>query len=93
MRGKKRERLQVIFDILKTIQDKNGKAGPTHILYKSNLSHQMMDEYLKDLEHKGFLLEVQEKKKRFYALTDKGHEYLSKYKIILEFTSSFGLDE
>ena len=44
--SKKRDRLQVIYDILKAISLKNGQIKPTHILYKSNLSHQMMEEYL-----------------------------------------------
>jgi predicted transcriptional regulator len=47
--NKKRDRLQVIYDILKVIKEKNGRIKPTHILYKSNLSHQMMDEYLREL--------------------------------------------
>ena len=37
--NKKRDRLQVIFDILKTISEKSGRIKPTHILYKSNMSY------------------------------------------------------
>ena len=70
--NKKRDRLQVIYDILKTISGKNGKIKPTHILYKSNLSHQMMDDYLKELIGKGFITEMKDGKSKTYALTQKG---------------------
>ncbi|HLD98553.1 MAG TPA: winged helix-turn-helix domain-containing protein, partial [Candidatus Nanoarchaeia archaeon] len=43
---KKRNKLEIIRDILNVIRSRNGKIKPTHILYKSNLSHQMMEEYL-----------------------------------------------
>ncbi len=55
--NKKRNRLQVIHDILLTIKDKNGKIKPTHILYKSNLSHQMMEGYMEELIGKNFIIE------------------------------------
>jgi len=55
--GRKRSRLEIIRDILVVIREKNGKIKPTHILYKSNLSHQMMDEYLQELISKGFVVE------------------------------------
>lgn len=89
--AKKRERLQIIFDILKVIHDKNGKIKPTHILYKSNLSYQMMDEYLKDLIEKGFILESKDKDQKTYSLTQKGLDYLNQFKVINEFMDSFGL--
>ena len=88
----KRDRLQIIHDILKAIRDRNGTINPTHILYKANLSHQMLDEYLKDLIARGFVLENQEKKGKTYSLTDKGFDYLSKYNLITDFIGSFGLD-
>ena len=90
---KKRDRLQVIHDILKCINDKSGKIRPTHILYKSNLSHQMMDEYLQELIEKRFIEEKSENgNNRTYSITQKGREYLGKYKVITEFVNSFGLD-
>jgi predicted transcriptional regulator len=86
----KRDRLQVIHDILKAIRD--GKVKPTHILYKANLSHQMLEEYLKELIAKKFITEKRTKTGRIYALTEKGFDYLNKYKFIIEFSNSFGLN-
>lgn len=90
--NKKRERLQVIHDILQVVKEKNGRIKPTHILYKSNLSHQMMDEYMKELLEKGFILENSNEEGKTYSITPKGQEYLAKYRLIVEFTTSFGLD-
>jgi len=90
--AKKRDRLQIIHDILKAIQDKNNRIRPTHILYKSNLSHQMMEEYLKELISKDFISENITKDGKTYSLTQKGFDYLNKYRLITEFTDSFGLE-
>lgn len=90
--NKKRDRLQVIYDILKVIKEKGGKIKPTHILYKSNLSHQMMGEYMDELLKKGFVTEKKEVNSKTYSITVKGQEYLNQYKLIIGFTSSFGLD-
>jgi predicted transcriptional regulator len=90
--NKKRDRLQVIYDILRCIKDKNGKIKPTHILYKSNLSHQMMDDYISELIEKGFINEIKkEGNSKTYSITQKGQDYLSKYKVIIDFVNSFGL--
>jgi len=89
---KKRNKLEIIHDILRVIRDRNGKIKPTHILYKSNLSHQMMTEYLDELMAKGFVLELKSKTGKTYAVTDKGQEYLSKFSLIKDFTTSFGLE-
>jgi len=72
--AKKRDRLKIIYDILKAVHDKNNRIRPTHILYKSNLSHQMMEEYLKELMEKEFIIENQEKESKTYSLTQKGYD-------------------
>ena len=89
--SKKRTRMEVMHDILGVVKNKNGKIKPTHILYKSNLSHQMMDQYIRELTEKYFLIEQKLKRGRTYWITPKGSQFLEKYEIIDEFTSSFGL--
>ena len=94
---RKRNRLEIIRDILSVIKDKSGKIRPTHILYKSNLSHQLMDEYLTELISKEFIVEneiFKGKRKargKTYSITNKGLTFLEKYMMIIEFTESFGL--
>ncbi len=88
---KKRDKFQIIKDILDVIRSKSGRIKPTHILYKSNLSHQMMLEYLSELQRKGFIQEHQQEKGKTYSITPKGHTYLEKYKVVEEFADSFGL--
>ena len=89
---RKRNKLEIIRDILRVIKDKNGKIKPTHILYKSNLSHQMMKEYLDELMKKEFIIETETKNSKTYSVTEKGMNYLEKFSEIQAFTSSFGLD-
>ncbi len=90
--NRKRDRLEIIYDILKAIQEKRGAVNPTHILYKSNLSHQMMTDYLAELISKGFMLEkVQKNGRKYFELTDKGFNYIRDYKIIRNFVDSYDL--
>ena len=89
---KKRTKLEIIRDILQVIKSKN-KVRPTHILYKSNLSHNMMEEYLAELKAKDFIIESKETKTRTFEITEKGRTYLEKFKEIMAFTDSFGLSE
>lgn len=89
---KKRERLEVISDILISIRDSNNKIKPTRLLYSSNLSPQMFKDYLKELMNKEFIVETIDKKgKKYFSLTNKGFEFLEKYKMIQEFVDNFGL--
>ena len=90
--NKKRNRLEVIRDILEVVRARSGKIKPTHILYKSNLSHQMMEEYLEELIEKGFIVKHSGEKGKTYSITEKGLKYLNQYRMIADFTSSFGLD-
>lgn len=91
--SQKREKLQVIYDILRAIQEKNGKIKPTHILYKANLSHQMLAEYINDLKEKGFISETTTKEGKTYELTEKGFKFLGEYQLVLKFTQSFGIND
>ena len=90
--NKKRDRLEIIRDILFVIREKK-EARPTHILYKSNLSTDMLKQYLKELIDNGFIVENRNKKNhKLYSLLPKGFNYLKDYSVIKGFMESYGLD-
>ena len=89
--SRKRERLNIIKDILNAIR-KNRSIKPTRLLYASNLSPQMFKEYINELISKKFIkLDVDEKEKKTFSLTKKGHDFLQEYCIIEDFVENFGL--
>jgi len=88
---RKRERLDIIRDILKVIRE-NRKIKPTRLLYSSNLSPQMFREYINELIAKDFIsLDVDKKEKKTFSLTKKGNDFLMQYKMIENFIENFGL--
>ncbi len=89
---KKRERLEVIFDILKIIGDHHNSIKPTPLLRYSNLSSNSFFEYYTELIAKELIKEINDEKgRRYITLTDKGFAYLDKYKLILKFIDEFEL--
>ena len=89
--AKKRERLDVIKDILKVIRDSR-QIKPTRLLYASNLSPQMFKDYVDDLLTKNFVkTEIDKNDKKTFSLTKKGNDFLDQYKIIENFIENFGL--
>jgi predicted transcriptional regulator len=89
---KKRDKLEVIFDILNVIKEKNNSIKPTPLLRHSNLSSQRFQEYYKELLSKGLISENNDSKGRKYlSLTDNGFRYLEKYKVIIGFIEDFDL--
>jgi predicted transcriptional regulator len=92
MNSKKRDRLAVIFDILKIIRDKHNSIKPTPLMRYSNLSSSSFSEYYSELIAKEFVKEITDKKGRKYiTLTDRGFKYLEKYNLILGFIDEFEL--
>lgn len=95
--GARRSRLELVFDVLLAIQNKGGKIKPTHLMYKSNLSHKLLNSYLEELIQKEFVLieeEVVKKKKRVtkvVRITEKGLSFLAEFRRMREFTDAFGL--
>ena len=88
---RKRERLEVIRDILESIRS-NRSIKPTRLLYASNLSPQMFKEYINELLSKGFIsLDIDSKEKKTFSLTKKGQDFLQEYKVIENFIENFGL--
>lgn len=88
--GERREKLDIIKDILEAIRDKGGSIKPTHLLYKSNLSHDSMKRYVSELMDRELLAELEDKAGKKFTITDKGLKFLTDYQQIKEFTDSFG---
>ena len=95
--GSRRSRLELIFDILLAIQNKGGRIKPTHLMYKSNLSHKLLNTYLEELIGKELVIieEVKTKRKqsptKTVAITEKGLGFLAEFRRMREFTDAFGL--
>lgn len=95
--GSRRSRLELIFDILLAIQNKGGRIKPTHLMYKSNLSHKLLNTYLEELIHKELVVveEIQTRKKqsasKTVVITEKGLGFLAEFRRMREFTDAFGL--
>lgn len=88
----KRNRLRIIYDILNVIRNHDNAIKPTPLLRYSNLSSQNFSKYIDELLEKGFIEESMDRRKRkFFALTEKGYKYLEKYKSIVAFVDDFNL--
>lgn len=90
--SKKRDRLEIIYTILKIIQDKNNSIRPTPLLRYTNVSSQSFKEYYDELLQKKFIRKIEDKKgKKTISLTDKGFRFIEKYSYILGFIEEFEL--
>ena len=87
---RKRSRTDIIHDIMMSIQNKNGRIKPTHLMYKANLSYNQMGSYLEELMEKALVDEIKEKTNKYLIITDDGYKFLQKYKQMREFQESFG---
>ena len=88
--AKKREKLEIIRDILTVVQ-KSRLVKPTKLLSASNLSPQMFKEYINLLLQKKFINEEFIKEKRSFSLTPHGREFLREYRVIENLIRNFGL--
>lgn len=83
--------MQVVVDILRAIDAQNGRAKPTHILYKSNLSHKLLKEYLNNLlQNKMIEVEI-DGNRTFYKITKKGRDFIVEFRKVEKLSQAFGL--
>jgi len=87
----RRSRLDIIADMLLSMRDRGGEIKPTHLMYKSNLSHSLMKSYLEELLEKEMVDKIQRKPNEYIIITDKGLNFLKKWGEMKEFERTFGL--
>jgi len=88
---RKRNKLEIIKDILEIIQFYHNSIKPTPLLRKSNLSSTRFKEYYNEMLEKEFITETQSKSGKCIHMTDKGNMFLEKYQTIINFIDEFEL--
>ena len=77
--------------MLRIIQEKGGKIRKTHLMYKANLSHKQMTQYLDELGKNNLVEAYVDDKKNLIAITSKGRQFYVQYIQVREFEKTFGL--
>jgi predicted transcriptional regulator len=86
-----RSKGRIFADILRAVDDA-GKARVTHILYKSNLSHDRLSKYLDMLEEGNLVKRAQDGDVTYYEITEQGRRFLVEFRRVEEFANAFGLE-
>jgi predicted transcriptional regulator len=89
--ARKRDRIDILEDMLSSIQQKGGEIKPTHLMYKSNMAYNQMQSYLEELLTKNLVQKVKKKNYEYIIITDNGLTFLQKIKEMKEFQRTFGL--
>ena len=86
----RRSKVQIVYDLLMAAKQK-GKIKPTHLLYKGNLSHIRLKEYIDELIQKKLLSKISEDNHTYYRITEQGVKFISDIEKMKEITEAFGL--
>jgi predicted transcriptional regulator len=73
----RRSKLEVKIDIMRAITE--GAGRPTHIMYRSNLSWSVMQNFIHNMEIQGLVVTKDSEGRKSYALTEKGQRVLETY--------------
>jgi predicted transcriptional regulator len=87
----RRTKMQIYIDILRTIQKSNGRMRKTHIVYKANLTHMRLKEYLEFLMEKDFIDEETAGRETWFAITPKGADFLRDINKLRKISDAFGV--
>jgi predicted transcriptional regulator len=87
----RRSKMQIYIDILKILQTSKGRMLKTHIVYKANLTHVRLKEYLLFLVTNGFIEEKSSGRESFFTLTEKGTKFLESIVKLRKISNAFGI--
>ena len=83
--------MQIYVEILKNLQRSNGKMLKTHIVYKANLTHSRLKEYLDFLISKEFIEEKNVSNEKYFVITEKGNKFLNDVNKLRKISDAFGI--
>ncbi len=81
--SKRRDKLQIYYDILSAIKNENAiyvSIKPTRLQYESNLSYSKLMSYIEELMLKGFIVNKQDK----ILISEKGYAFITNYSRLLD---------
>jgi len=81
-----RTKIEIVCDILLFIKNEEEGAKSTHILYKANLSPELLRKYLSMMIRDDLIKKIERDNKIIYKITKKGFEFLKKLKEIDKMT-------
>ena len=87
----KRGKLEIIKDILLTINKHHNSINITPLIRQSNMSSSRFREYYSELIEKEFVKETTRNRNKFVYLSEKGVKFLEKYKTLISFIDEFEL--
>lgn len=76
----RRSKVEVYCDVLYAVG--SGAEKPTHIMYKSNLSYNVLGEYIEKLSKKGLMVSEESNGKKRYHLSERGFGVLKQFLIL-----------
>jgi len=90
-KAKYRSQMKILADMLEAIESEGGRALPTRIMFRANLSYDRLERYLSDLVQLGLVEELRDGDKVAYGLTGKGVNYLVEFRRVVDFAKAFGI--
>lgn len=90
--SKRREKSEIIHDMLEALWKSRSGLKPTHLIYKSNISHVRLKKHIEELLDKGLVREATgDGGHRVYRITEGGKEFLKELERMKKFVDSFGI--
>ena len=87
----RRTKMQIYIEILRNMQKSGGRMRKTHIVYKANLTHMRLKEYLDFLISKEFIEEEIKGRETTFAITQKGVKFLAEVNKLKKLSDAFGV--
>lgn len=85
-----RSKCRIYADILRAIQETD-KAKVTYLVHEANLPYERLIHHLKSLEDLGLIVKRVEAEGVLYAISSKGIEYLTQFRLVEKFGETFGI--
>ena len=89
--AERRTKADILFDILRIVQQNQGKAKTTKILYGANLSYARLKKHVDYLVQNDFLERTSPDGAAVFVITKKGLEFIQEFRKVKKFSEAFGI--